>query len=393
MTSPLVKLSDVCNVTMGQAPKGSSYNEEGDGYALIAGAGDYGDITPEPKKFTTEPTRISEQGDIILCIRATIGDLNWSDKQYCLGRGVAGLRSKKDKLDQNYLWHFIQTNKDKLSAFGTGSTFKQISRRHIEDFEIPVPPLGEQKRIAAILDKADALRRKREKAIALTDDLLRSVFLDMFGDPVTNPKGWNKVEFRELISLTGGYAFKSSDYQDSGIPLVRIGNANKGEFDSTNLALLPEDFLEKYERYILYPNDMLITLTGTVGKDDYGNISRVSKEYPKWLLNQRVAKINVTSNKVTSVFVQFLLSHPRIKKEIIGVSRGVRQANIKNEDILSLQVPLPPMDIQKKFNNIKLAISSAHEKGASFCPTAESLFSSLTQQAFSRELTSQKEAA
>src|SRR5690606_38523782 len=145
---------------MGQAPVGSSYNENGEGLALIAGAGDFGQTTPEPKKYTTEASTISKVDDLILCIRATTGDLNWSDKEYCLGRGVAGLRPISHMLDKNYLWHFIGANKNQLSAKGTGSTFKQVSRSHIAEWEIPLPPLPEQKRIAAILDKADAIRRK-----------------------------------------------------------------------------------------------------------------------------------------------------------------------------------------------------------------------------------------
>lgn len=106
---PLVKLDDVCQIIMGQAPEGDSYNELGNGLQLIAGAGDFGEMTPLPKKFTTSPSKISDIGDLILCIRATIGDVNWSDKKYCLGRGVAGLRPKPTKLDKNYLWHFINT--------------------------------------------------------------------------------------------------------------------------------------------------------------------------------------------------------------------------------------------------------------------------------------------
>ena len=91
-------LKDVCDVTMGQAPPGSSYNTQNDGFPLVAGAGDLGPLNPIPKNYTTAPTRISSIGDIILCIRATIGDVNWSDRAYCLGRGVAGLTSHKDVL-------------------------------------------------------------------------------------------------------------------------------------------------------------------------------------------------------------------------------------------------------------------------------------------------------
>src|SRR5260221_12966423 len=100
-------LSQVCHIEMGQAPDGSSYNAKGDGWPLLAGAGDLGPHYPIPSKFTTEPSKISATDDIILCIRATIGDLNWSDRSCCLGRGVAGLRPKNGKLDRRFLWHWL----------------------------------------------------------------------------------------------------------------------------------------------------------------------------------------------------------------------------------------------------------------------------------------------
>ena len=145
-------LAEIADVTMGQAPEGSTYNTSGNGYPLIAGAGDFGENNPIPVKYTTAPTRLSKQGDIILCIRATIGDLNWSDKVYCLGRGVAGIRPKLNVIDPLYLWHAIGSQKQQLENEGHGSTFKQVSRDAVKDLKISVPSLPEQRRIATILD-------------------------------------------------------------------------------------------------------------------------------------------------------------------------------------------------------------------------------------------------
>ncbi len=191
-------LSSVCEIVMGQAPDGSSYNTHSNGYPLIAGAGDFGALFPNPGKFTDAPTKLSHDGDIILCIRATIGDRNWSDTSYCLGRGVAGLRAKNGKLFQGYLWHWLGHTAPELKAKGRGATFLQVSKSDIGSLQIPLPPIEEQKRIAAILDAADALRVKRRESIAQLDALLQSTFLDMFGDPVRNPKGWETVRFEEI---------------------------------------------------------------------------------------------------------------------------------------------------------------------------------------------------
>ena len=120
---------------------------------LVAEAGDFGDDFPVPKKCTTRPTKLSKEGDILLCIRATIGDLNWADQEYCLGRGVAGLRTNKNELDSSYLCYWLMSAKRELEKLAKGSTFKQIKREDIASLRIPRFSLHDQRRIATILDK------------------------------------------------------------------------------------------------------------------------------------------------------------------------------------------------------------------------------------------------
>ena len=146
----LVRLKDIAKITMGNAPPGNSYNEDGNGVPLIAGAADFGAAQPEPKKFTTGGTRFSKEDDIIMCIRATIGDLNWSDKEYCLGRGVAGISVDEKLADKNYVYFALKERHEYLNSLGTGSTFRQIRKEVIENCEIILPTLKKQKEIANI---------------------------------------------------------------------------------------------------------------------------------------------------------------------------------------------------------------------------------------------------
>ena len=192
------RLDHLCEIIMGQAPKGEAYNFEGKGWRLIAGAGDFGEIYPQAKKYTTEASKLSQDGDIILGIRASIGDKVLSDGEYCLGRGVACLRPRSE-LNIRYLWHWLDNIKSELSSKSQGATFKQVNREDICDLYISPPPIDRQKRIAAILDKAEELRRLRRQSIEHLDVLSRSIFIEMFGDPVTNPKGWDRVMFSDLL--------------------------------------------------------------------------------------------------------------------------------------------------------------------------------------------------
>jgi len=191
-------LGDVCQITMGQAPSGDSYNDQGEGLPLVAGAGDFAESTPSVKKFTTAPGKVSREGDIILGIRASIGERVWSDRPYCLGRGVAGLRPS-ETLDRNYLWHWLGHSADRLKAKGRGATFLQVSRADINEMEIPLPPLAEQRRIAAILDQADTDVRKSREAQVRLSHLTQSVFADMFGEP---GRANNRWPIKRLADLT-----------------------------------------------------------------------------------------------------------------------------------------------------------------------------------------------
>ena len=242
MNWPVNKLTAVCEISMGQAPDGSTYNDRADGLPLVAGAGDFGDFFPSVKKYTSAPGKRSAVGDIILCIRATIGDTNWSDKEYCLGRGVAGLRARDGLLDSRFLWHFISARRSELEARGTGSTFKQVSQADIAEWLIPTPPVAEQQRIAAILDKAHSLRSKRQETISLASELVRSKFSEMFGEPHTNTKGLPMTSLGDLVRLKSGNFLPSYEMAGTGGVFVYGGNGVNGEhntamFDEVKLVI------------------------------------------------------------------------------------------------------------------------------------------------------------
>ncbi len=149
------------------------------------------------------------------------------------------------------------------------------------------------------------------------------------------------------LEVIGGFAFKSEMFVDSGIPVLKIGNINSGYFKPTNLIFWNKD--DKLSRYEINPGDLVISLTGTVGKDDYGNVCIMGDGYPKYYLNQRNAKLDL-KNTLNKHYLTYALKVPDIKKKLTGISRGVRQANISNKDIQNLELPIPPIDLQRQFS-------------------------------------------
>ncbi len=343
--------------------------------------------------FSEKPSRANQNvssGDLILArMQGTVKVklINNEDENIIVSTGLLVLRPKINA-DSKYLFHLLkssnfQNDKDKLC---TGATQKAINNSNFENIEIPLPNLATQQRIATILDQADAIIQNNRAIVQKYDALTQSLFLDMFGDPVKNEKGWEKNNCRNILKVIGGGVFKSSDYVKNGIPLIRIGSVNKGYFDDRETVFIPETYIKTHKKYLVYPNDLLITLTGTVGKNDYGNVFKLGNDYEKYYLNQRVAKFEINETKIDSVFFEFYLKQNEIKKLLTSVSRGVRQANISNEDIYNLEIILPSINLQNKFAERVAMIEAQKQQAQLELAKSEELFASLLQRAFKGEL-------
>jgi type I restriction enzyme S subunit len=308
-----------------------------------------------------------------------------SEGTYLCNNFTSVLRPKREKVDPKYL-HYILFASHK---FGITSVFQNKTTgiinlqlpRYVEKLPIPLPTLKTQQRIAGILDNAAALRDKTAQLLTEYDLLAQSIFLEMFGDPT---KG-EIIELKESTDILGGYAFKSSDFIEDGIPLVKIGTVNKGYFDLKNSSFLPADYLKKYEKWVVYSGDMLMSLTGTVGKDDYGNIEIVTSEHDQYFLNQRVAKLETNKDYNSSFFYYMFLQVP-VKRLLTKISRGVRQANISNNDILKLKLIRPKIALQNEFADKIALIEQQKTLAKQELQESEDLFNCLLQQAFKGEL-------
>lgn len=217
------------------------------------------------------------------------------------------------------------------------------------------PPMSEQERIVAELDLLNGVLEKQKAQLKELDTLAQSIFYDMFGDPIENPKGWDVKNLGNELNVFGGYAFKSNRFVSAGIPVLRIGNINSGKVKINQVVFYEED--PKLDRYMVYPGDLVISLTGTAGKDDYGNICKLDDSYNRYYLNQRNAKLELGKN-LCSCFVQYYLKDGAIKGLLTAVNRGVRQGNISNKDIENLQIPVPPLPLQQAFADKIASIES-----------------------------------
>lgn len=184
-------LGDICKITMGQSPDSSTYNTANIGLPFYQGNADFGELYPKTRIWCSQPQKIAEPENILLSVRAPIGALNIAKEKCCIGRGLAAITPHKNFCFNKYIFYVLKYKHNELNAKGTGSTFKAISKSILNYLPIDLYPIDEQKRIAAILDKANELIALRKQQIEKLDLLVKSRFIEMFGNPITNDRNWD----------------------------------------------------------------------------------------------------------------------------------------------------------------------------------------------------------
>ena len=247
--------------------------------------------------------------------------------------GYCVLRPDKDKLDSRFLFHWVKTGVfvQRMVDVATGANYPAVSDAKIKASKIPLPPLAEQKRIAGILDAADALRAKRREALAQLDTLLQSTFLDMFGDPVTNPMGWEKPPLEDLCEKVIDCPHSTPRWSGSGVICLRTSNLGKGEWNWADTRfVIEEDYTERTRRSEVLPNDIILSREGTVG------VLALVDEGMRLCMGQRLVQLRVNDSQLHPRFLLNLLLHDlapeRLSRLIVGSTskhlntQGVAQA-------------------------------------------------------------------
>ncbi len=375
------RLDEVCEIVMGQAPSGTAYNTDGKGWPLIAGAGDFGETKPQSKKFTTEASKLSRDGDIVLGIRASIGEKVIADGEYCLGRGVAGLRAR-NTLDSRFLWHWLDHSAACLAAKAKGATFKQVNRGDIGELEISLPPQAEQRRIAEVLDRAEALRAKRRAALAELDSLTQSLFLDLFGDPVSNPKGVKVVRLADVATRITDGVHQKPNYTESGVAFISVKDITTGKlvFDQCKFVSV-----EDHQRFTksCKPErlDILYTKVGAT----YGRPAIVDTDR-EFSLYVSVCIIKPRKDLIDPHFQNAALGTAAVKNQADRRIKGIGVPDLHLDQIQNLLIPLPSMSQQREFTRRVTAVEKLKTAHRASLAELDALFATLQHRAFRGEL-------
>lgn len=386
MSWPLVKLRDCCEVVGGATPKRevTEYWDSPD--VPWVTPKDVSDLTcptledaPEyisEAGFKSCSTSMLPKGSVLVTSRAPIGNIAIAGRDLCTNQGFKSL-VPGERVDGLYLYYCMRHSSQRLQALGNGATFKEVSKKIVEEFEIPLPPLPEQMRIAAILDKADAIRRKRQQAIQLADDFLRAVFLDMFGDPVTNPKGWNVRAVKEMAKVTTGNTppRDKPEYYGDFIEWIKSDNINT-----------PSDFLTVASEYLSEKGCMVgrrvaagsTLLTCIAGSFDcIGNSAYADREVS---FNQQINALTPVPG-VDGIFLYALSKY--CKKSIQAASTGGMKGMVSKGKLEEVRFICPPESMQQKFSEAFHRCQNLRRGMEYSLDSLNDGFNSISQKAFS----------
>ena len=350
-------------------------------------------IADTPRKLTRAgldncAATVLPAGSVLFSSRAPIGHVAVNTVPMATNQGFKSFVPKSQLLLAKFLYWWLRTNRAYLENLGNGATFKEVSKAIVSRIEITLPPLVEQRLIAEVLDKAEALRAKRHTALAELDTLTQSIFLDLFSDPVE--KGWVMADIvgvakaRDGSIRTGpfGSQLLHSEFTDRGIAVLGIDNAVANEFRWGERRFISEVKYRQLRRYTVQPGDVLITIMGTCGR-----CAVVPDGIPPSINTKHLCCITLDSERCLPVFLHaYFLQHPIAKNYLNQTAKGAIMSGLNMGLIKKMPVPLPPIALQREFARRVGTVEKLKTAQRQSLAELDALFASLQHRAFRGEL-------
>ncbi len=318
-------------------------------------------------------------GSILFSSRAPIGHCAIAAYPLCTNQGFKSIIPNQ-RLDSVYGYYALRYMTPVIVALGRGATFAEINKETFESVRIPVPALDEQKRIAALLDKADRLRRSRRYVQDLSDGFLQSVFLEMFGDPLTNPCGWDTATINDAVAASQYGTSKKNNTDRRGYPILGMGNVSYSGrllLDSLSYADLS---VKEFEELQLIPGDVIFNRTNStelVGKTAHWNCKTDA------VLASYLIKLRLKDNVLPDFFVMLLNTTHYKKLFQERCKKAVGQSNISPTLLKEFPLYFPPLERQEGFAEVVRRVDRLRRQQREADRQAEHLFQTLLHRSFS----------
>ncbi|MBY5958561.1 restriction endonuclease subunit S [Membranicola marinus] len=335
-------LSELLDVIMGQSPKGETCNTDAIGLPLLNGPTEFGIKSPTPIQFTNDPKKVAEEEDILFCVRgSTTGKMNWADQTYAIGRGIASIKHKIGKEYSRFAMAILEYNLPLLLSSATGSTFPNVSKKQLNNLEILIPPLPEQRAIVEVLssldDKIDLLHRQNQTLEQMAETLFRQWFVHR-PEPVEGEEadeGWEEGVLGDEFDFTMGQSPPGSSYNEEGvgIPMYQGNRDFAFRFPQNRVFTTePKRFAQKF--------DTLVSVRAPVGEQNMA--------IEKCCIGRGVAAFRYKSNPNFYTYTFFKMKS--LMDEIKQFNEtGTVFGLITKSDFQEMEISLPPLKNVERF--------------------------------------------
>ncbi|HPT22386.1 MAG TPA: restriction endonuclease subunit S [Bacteroidales bacterium] len=332
-------------------------------------------------KYTYETGVLVNTDDIIIAWDGANAGKVGTGLTGIIGSTLARMVINQEFAYTKFLYWFLNSKFDLIKSQRTGATIPHISNSALRNLSVPLPPLEIQKKIAAILDKADELRQNDKKILEKYDQLAQSVFQEMFGDPEKNEKKWPLNRLDQLCKKITDGTHQSPKFKNEGIPFLFVSNIQNNSINyDTNKYISEEEYLTLTKSTPIEVGDLLLTIVGSIG-----NPAIVTN--PKRFCFQRhIAHLKPNKELINIYFLHAVLQTQFVKRQIYILARGVAQKTLNLKELKSIEIIYPPLHEQNKFENIIHQIGIQRHLSEISMNKSHDLFQSLLQRAFKGEL-------
>jgi type I restriction enzyme, S subunit len=362
---------------------------------------DSGEKFISPDAVTRSATTIVPSNNLIFATRVGVGKVAANRIDLAINQDLAGVLIDARNYDVRFIAYQLRSERiqNAVASHKRGATIQGITRENLKDLELFIPPLAEQRKIASLLEIVQRAIGQQERLVALTAELKKTLLQRLFTHGLRGesskdtaigplPKSWEVEELGKVVNLFGGYAFKSEEsILASNTQLVRMGNLYQNKLDLTrNPIFYPDDFIQKHPRFVLKSGDLIMSLTGTSGKEDYGFTVELKSTPRTLLLNQRIARIDLISTKLIKDFLFYFLLSRKFLDHLYPTAKGMKQANLSTHAMKRLKVPVPNIEEQKEIVSYFRSIDRETEFHQKRIDLLTDLFRTLLHQLMTAEL-------
>lgn len=361
------KLGEIenCELIMGQSPLSESYNSDKNGLPFLQGKAEFQYVYPDPVKYTTKPIKIAEKNDILISVRAPVGDVNIAPYKLCIGRGLAAIRFKQDISKFYYFW--FQSKKNFIDNLGMGSTFKAITIDQLKKLDLPIPPVPERKAIAEILSTVDDAIQKSDEVITRTERLKREMMNKLLTEGIGHtdfketkigeiPSSWEIILAEDIcLKVTDG-THDSPKPQGVGKLLFTSKNIKNGKLVKESAYLISEEeYLKANSRSKVDTFDILLSMIGTIGE------TAIVLDSPVEFAIKNVGLFKLNGNTNLANWFYYFLNSPIAMKYIKTNIKGTTQNYITLESLKNFPIVIPPENERNKISEILMTIDKKLE--------------------------------